>query len=205
MKIILASASPRRARLLEQINLEFKISPSDVEEIIDSQLSPEELVQSLAQQKGESVLQLYPGSFVIAADTIVRYKGRYLGKPESESEAEQMLSELSGSSHRVYSGVYLATTDSLGKPVQAVTFSEQTKVTFSALDQSEIKRYIQSGSPMDKAGSYGIQDDFGAVFVKRIEGDYNNVVGFPLHSFYQTLKIHFPEIYNDLFNDTDAE
>lgn len=200
MKIILASASPRRAQLLKQINLRFEISPSDVEEVIDSRLAPDELVQSLALQKGESMLQYYPGAFVIAADTIVYYNDRYLGKPESEKDAADMLAEMSAASHLVYSGVYLATTDHNGNPEQTLTFSEKTKVTFAALDESEINQYIQSGSPMDKAGSYGIQDDFGAVFVKRIEGDYNNVVGFPLHSFYQNVKNHFPTLFKDLFN-----
>ena len=200
MKIILASASPRRAQLLKQINLTFAISPSDIEEVMDETLSPERLVESLAQQKGESVLSDHPDSFIIAADTIVTINGKYLGKPIDENDAEAMLQQLSANTHEVYSGVFLAVTGQTGKAVNSLTFSEETKVTFGALDRSEILKYIATGSPMDKAGSYGIQDDFGAVFVKKIQGDYNNVVGFPLHAFYQQVKHHFPKIFSQLFN-----
>jgi len=200
MKIILASASPRRAQLLKQINLTFAISPSDIEEVMDETLSPERLVESLAQQKGESVLSDHPDSFIIAADTIVTINGKYLGKPIDENDAEAMLQQLSANTHEVYSGVFLAVTGQTGKAVNSLTFSEETKVTFGALDRSEILKYVATGSPMDKAGSYGIQDDFGAVFVKKIQGDYNNVVGFPLHAFYQQVKHHFPKIFSQLFN-----
>jgi len=200
MKIILASASPRRAQLLKQINLTFAISPSDIEEVMDETLSPERLVESLAQQKGESVLSDHPDSFIIAADTIVTINGKYLGKPIDENDAEAMLQQLSTNTHEVYSGVFLAVTGQTGKAVNSLTFSEETKVTFGALDRSEILKYVATGSPMDKAGSYGIQDDFGAVFVKKIQGDYNNVVGFPLHAFYQQVKHHFPKIFSQLFN-----
>ncbi len=199
MKIILASASPRRAQLLKQINLTFKVSPSHIEEVMDESLSPGHLVESLARQKGESVLQINPNSFIIAADTIVTLNGKYLGKPVDESDAESMLRNLSTQTHEVYSGVYLAVTDKNGKTLNSHTFSEETKVTFGALEDSEIRKYVATGSPMDKAGSYGIQDDFGAVFVKQIQGDYNNVVGFPLHAFYQKVKHHFPKIFNQLF------
>lgn len=200
MKIILASASPRRAQLLKQINITFTISPSDIEEIMDTSLTPDRLVESLARQKGESVLQKHPDSFIISADTIVTINGNFLGKPVDENEAEAMLRNLSAQTHEVYSGVYLAKTNQNGDPVMSQTFSEETKVTFGALEDSEIKKYVATGSPMDKAGSYGIQDDFGAVFVKQIEGDYNGVVGFPLHAFYQQVKHHFPNIFNQLFN-----
>lgn len=200
MKIILASASPRRAQLLKQINLTFTVSPSDIEEVMDENLSPDRLVESLAQQKGNSVLQEHPNSFIIAADTIVTLNGKYLGKPIDENNAETMLRNLSSRTHEVYSGVYLAVTDEKGKSINSHTFSEETKVTFGALEDSEIRKYVATGSPMDKAGSYGIQDDFGAVFVKQIQGDYNNVVGFPLYAFYQKVKLHFPKIFSQLFN-----
>ncbi len=201
MKIVLASASPRRAQLLKQINLSFTVSPSDIEEVMEENLSPERLVESLAQQKGESVLSDHPDSFVIAADTIVTINGKYLGKPIDEHDAEVMLQNLSTQTHEVYSGVYLALTNEKGINVKSHTFSEETKVTFGALEKSEIRKYVETGSPMDKAGSYGIQDDFGAVFVKKIEGDYNNVVGFPLYAFYQATKLHFPKIFSQLFNN----
>ena len=200
MKIILASASPRRAQLLKQINLTFTVSPSHIEEVMDENLSPDRLVESLAQQKGESVLSDHPDSFIIAADTIVTINGKYLGKPTDENDAEAMLQNLSTQTHEVYSGVYLALTNEKGKMLNSRVFSEETKVTFGALEESEIRKYVATGSPMDKAGSYGIQDDFGAVFVKQIHGDYYNVVGFPLHAFYQQVKHHFPKIFSQLFN-----
>jgi septum formation protein len=199
MKIILASASPRRSHLLKQINLNFIVSPSDIEEVMDDNMNPEELVQSLARQKGESVFQQHPNSFIIAADTIVSLNGSYLGKPQNKDDAKVMLARMSDQTHEVYSGVYLALTHQNGTLIKHRTFSEETKVTFGALDESEIERYVSTGSPMDKAGSYGIQDDFGAVFVKKINGDYNNVVGFPLFKFYDQVKLHFPNVFKQLF------
>lgn len=197
MKIVLASASPRRAQLLKQLNLSFTVFPSDIEEVMDSTLSPEMLVQSLAEQKGVSVVEKHPESFIIAADTIVCLDGEFLGKPESDEEAVSMLSEMSEKTHEVYSGVWLAQTDPHGNLNTTVSFAEKTKVTFGPLDPVDIRRYVAGGSPMDKAGSYGIQDDFGAVFVKSIEGDYNNVVGFPLYAFYQQVKGEFPNVFNE--------
>lgn len=204
MKIILASASPRRKKLLQQINLTFTVSPSPVEEILDDRLSPEELVQSLASQKGRDVARHKPDSFIIAADTIVYFRGEFLGKPANAQEARQMLHELSGEYHEVYSGVFLAETDSEGKVRSSFSFSERTKVTFAALTDQEIQRYVQTGNPMDKAGAYGIQDDMGALFVKEIQGDYNNVVGFPLHSFYQHMKTQFPDLHKLFFSSNET-
>jgi septum formation protein len=200
MKIVLASASPRRARLLRQINLSFTVDPSDIDEVVDPELSPVQLVESLAEQKGRSVMPAHPESLIIASDTIVCLNGDYLGKPESPNEARAMLLSMSRQTHEVYSGVWLAQTGPNAEPIHTVSFAEKTKVTFAALDEAEINRYIATGSPMDKAGSYGIQDDFGAVFVERIEGDYNNVVGFPLQAFYRTLKSEFPQLFKSLFN-----
>jgi len=199
MEIVLASASPRRSQLLNQLNLSFTVSPSHIEEVMDMSLPADRLVESLAMQKGESVVKDHPTSFIIAADTIVCLNGVYLGKPESAHEAMEMLTDMSDKSHEVYSGVWLAVSNSSGQIQRTITFSEKTKVTFGALDPVDIKRYIAGGSPMDKAGSYGIQDDFGAVFVKSIEGDYNNVVGFPLYAFYQQVKNHFPDVFKKHF------
>ncbi|MEX0906202.1 MAG: Maf family protein [Balneolaceae bacterium] len=200
MKIILASASPRRKKLLEQINLTFEVCPSPIHEHIDEQLSPAELVQSLAIQKGEDVASKHPNAFIIAADTMVYFKNTFLGKPSDAEEAENMLSQISGKTHKVYSGVYLAETGQDARVKKSFSFSERTNVTFSPLTEQEIKRYIKTGSPFDKAGAYGIQDDMGALFVKRINGDYNNVVGFPLHSFYQNLKSEFPDLIKHFFS-----
>jgi len=110
-----------------------------------------------------------------------------------------MLSVLSGATHSVFTGCFLAEADDEGTIQKELSFSVETKVTFSELDKMEIERYVKSGSPMDKAGSYGIQDDLGALFVKRIDGDYYNVVGFPLNEFYNRLKSNFHNIYETLF------
>lgn len=202
MKIILASASPRRKKLLEQIHLPFEIHPSTVQEKLDNSLSPGDLVKELAGQKGADVALKFPDAFIIAADTIVSMNDSLLGKPTDKTDAKLMLASLSGKTHEVYTGVYLAETGSNGAIKKAFTFSERTKVTFSALTGQEIDRYVQTGSPLDKAGAYGIQDDMGALFVKQIKGDYNNVVGFPLHSFYQNLKNEFPGLYNRYFSNS---
>lgn len=199
MKIILASASPRRKKLLNQINLSFTVDPSDVDEHIDTDESPDIISENLALQKGKDVAARHPDSFIISADTIVCFNGQILGKPASKEEAVNMLVLLSSNSHDVFTGVNLGITDHRGVFLEQVTFHEKTKVTFAALELQEINYYVQSGIPMDKAGSYGIQDDWGALFVKEIEGDYNNVVGFPLHSFYQTVKKRFPSFYKETF------
>lgn len=186
--IILASASPRRKKLLEQINLTFRVHPSGVSESYPPDWSPSRIVQKLAFRKAEDIAANYQNALVIGADTIVTFRDKVLEKPEDTEDARRMLKMLSGATHQVYSGVALCKTDSGNNIIDSVTFSEKTDVFFGELDSEMIDRYIQTGSPMDKAGGYGIQDDFGAIFVKRIEGDYYNVVGFPLHSFYTTLK-----------------
>lgn len=200
MKIVLASASPRRKKLLQQVNLSFEVDPSTIHEEIDPSLPPDQLVKNLAEQKGRDVAPKHPASFIIAADTLVWFNKTILSKPENTGEAKEMLCRLSGNTHSVYSGVFLCTTDINGDIQTEALFSERTKVTFSALSDQEIARYVQTGNPLDKAGAYGIQDDWGALFVKKINGDYNNVVGFPLHSFYQQVKSSFPEIFNLYFN-----
>jgi len=187
IEIILASASPRRHHLFNQMGIDFNVSPADIEEHVDSDLSPDEIVQDLARQKGEVVAKQFSNSVIISADTIVTFNGEILGKPSSKDEAEAMLRKLSGNEHTVYSGVYVALTAD-GKITDHITLFERTNVIFSTLEDSEISRYVDSGSPMDKAGAYGIQDDAGALFVESIRGDYYNVVGFPMNAFYQTLK-----------------
>lgn len=199
MKIILASASPRRATLLKQLNIDFETDPSAIDEIADPGLSPSNLVEALSGLKGRDVAERHESSLVIAADTIVCYQNQILGKPAGESEARTMLTMLSGNSHDVYSGVWVGLTNSNASIEHSFSFSERTKVTFSSLSESEINFYIGGGSPMDKAGAYGIQDDFGALFVNRIEGDYYNVVGFPLNAFYRNLRNQFPHIHKTIF------
>ncbi|MEX0771557.1 MAG: Maf family protein [Balneolales bacterium] len=193
MNIILASASPRRKSLLEQINLKFETAPQNIDEAIDTTVSPESFAVSTARRKAEKAASEFSDALIIGSDTIVVYKGEVLGKPAVEAEAFSMLKKLSGNTHTVITGVVLIRTGAEGQMQSKEEFFEYTKVTFSPLEEDEIRDYIKTGSPMDKAGAYGIQDDWGSVFVNRIEGDYYNVVGFPLNRFYQTLKIFAPE------------
>jgi septum formation protein len=192
-QIILASQSPRRKKLLEQIGVSFIVSPSDAEEI-SSQTDPALLVEDLALLKAEDVAQKHPESLIIGADTIVVHQDKTIGKPADKSEAFKFLSTLSDSTHSVFTGVAFVKSDKNGLITNKHTFHEQTKVTFSALAKDDINAYINTGNPLDKAGAYGIQDDLGALFVEKISGDYYNVVGFPLNRFYRELKLFMPEM-----------
>ncbi|MBE7032395.1 MAG: septum formation inhibitor Maf [Ruminococcaceae bacterium] len=188
-EIILASNSPRRKELLGMLGLEFSVIPDNTPECIDQQLSPAEVVMALAKFKGDNVrktLSKNRDAIIIAADTVVAIDGVVLGKPKSKADAEKMLSRLSGKSHNVYTGVYLIENLS-GK---SANFYEKTEVFFKNLDINEIKDYINTGEPMDKAGSYGIQN-FGSLFVEKINGDYFNVVGLPVCSLGKTLTKDF--------------
>lgn len=191
LKFVLASQSPRRKKLLRQMGLVFEVMPADVDE--DSpERDPAALVESLSLQKASAVAHIRKQALVIGADTIVVHNGAILGKPADEADAHRMLRQLSGETHQVYTGVALVRE---GKEHEKITktFHVKTNVTFSSLSDTEILSYIKSGSPMDKAGAYGIQDDRGSVFVERIEGDYYNVVGLPLNRLYQELKLVYPE------------
>ncbi len=193
MRIILASQSPRRKKLLQQLGFKFDVIPSSVNEDTDEK-DPVLLVESLALQKARDVSTSNSNSLIIGSDTIVVNKNKILGKPENAIEASEMLNELSGEQHFVYTGVAVLETNSQSKIIRSVNFSVATKVFFSNLDQKDIDAYIKTGSPMDKAGSYGIQDDWGATFVEKIEGDFYNVVGLPLNRLYSELKSHFPTV-----------
>lgn len=198
MKVVLASSSPRRKQLLKQIRLSFLVDPSSVNEDIDENISAVEIVKTLARRKGLDIATKYSNALVIAADTIVWFENQMLGKPENKQQAITMLRRLSGNTHSVYTGVWVGLTS--GESLKTnILFSERTKVTFETLTQEEIDAYISNNHPYDKAGAYGIQDDMGCLFVKKIDGDYNNVVGFPLFTFYQQLKIHLPDIHRKLF------
>lgn len=182
--IILASQSPRRAHLLQQIGLDFSIQPSNIIEEIDESLSYAENVKRLALHKAEDLFKQNNAGIIIGADTIVVIDGKILGKPDSTQNAKEMLRMLSGRTHTVFTGFALV--DAASK--KSYIDSEQTDVTFRELTDAEISDYVNSGSPMDKAGAYGIQDDFGAVFVEKISGCYYTVVGFPLAKFYQAFR-----------------
>ncbi len=187
--VILASASPRRKELLEQAGISFTIMPSSAEEkTIDD--APNVIVENLAFTKANDIYQQLKKEkrdnfIVIGADTIVHYNGDILGKPEDEQEAYDILSMLSDRTHQVYTGVCIIHKGSNGKQIEI--FSERTDVTFYPLTSYEIKNYIETGDPLDKAGSYGIQGPF-AIHIREIKGDYNNVVGLPIAKLYQTMK-----------------
>ena len=171
--IILASASPRRKEILELADLDFDIMPSDAEEIT-AKTAPHEVVMELASIKARDIYERSDKqSMVIGADTVVAYHGQVLGKPADEADAKRTLMMLSGQTHEVYTGVCL--------------IEDGEAKTFYEISEDEIERYIETGEPMDKAGSYGIQGK-AAVFIKGIEGDYYNVVGFPIARFLQEIR-----------------
>ncbi len=177
MDWILASASPRRKELFGEIVKTFEIIPAKGEENAREN-TPERLVQSLARQKAEEIaaLPVAKGKGVLGADTVVSLDGEILGKPKDEADAWRMLKGLSGKTHEVYTGVCIVYRDCTGAQIVR-TKSACTKVTFHALSDEYIKEYIASGSPMDKAGAYGIQD---GGLVEKIEGSFTNVVGLPV-------------------------
>ncbi|HOI30292.1 MAG TPA: Maf family protein [Melioribacteraceae bacterium] len=181
--IYLASKSPRRRKLLKQLGIKFKSFTVDLnEEILDGE-HPVQTVKRLALHKSELALNNVRSGIVITADTIVVLNKKIIGKPVDRTDAFRILSNLSGRTHTVYTGFVIA--DKItGKRIIGY---EKTSVTFKKLSSKEIRDYIKTGSPMDKAGAYGIQDDFGAVFVKRIDGCYYNVVGLPLAKLYKSL------------------
>lgn len=176
-RIILASQSPRRRQLLGQIGLtDFDILVPDADESYDPSLTPQEIVSSISRKKAEAARALAGDSdaVILAADTMVFLDGLRLGKPHSETEAFEMLSALSGREHLVCTGVTVCRGDRLE------TRPETTAVRFADLTEEDIRRYIATGEPMDKAGAYGIQG-LAALFVTGIAGDYFNVMGLPLH------------------------
>ena len=181
MAIILASASPRRRELLKFITEDFTVRVSDAQEVTDPALPAEETVKSLAVIKGEAVAEGFPADTVISADTIVVLDGKILGKPKNEEAAFRMLSSLSGRTHEVFTGVCVLHSG------RRLVFAERTEVSFFPLSEDEIREYIATGEPADKAGAYGIQGK-GCTLVKAISGDYNNVVGLPVAGLNRLLK-----------------
>ena len=175
MNIILASASPRRRELLERIGItDFTIAAPNVDESVEPGLSPADMVERLSLRKARAAASRFgPDELILAADTVVALDGAVLGKPRDGDDAFAMLSALSGREHRVYTGVTVLRGD------RAVTQHEETAVTFRALSPEEIRGYIATGEPLDKAGAYGIQG-VGALLVSGIRGDYSNVMGLPV-------------------------
>ncbi len=188
--LVLASESPRRRALLDRINVPFRAQGSPADETLTEPTPPATAVRRLARRKARPVATEHPSALVLAADTVVVHDGEILNKPESPSHAEAMLRRLSATSHTVYTGIALVQWAS----DHATSAVEDTEVVLGSLSDAEIRAYVESGSPMDKAGAYGIQDHVAPFFVERIEGDYYNVVGLPLRRFYRTLRREFGDL-----------
>lgn len=182
-RLILASGSPRRSEMMSRITTEFKIMIPDIDETMTDNESPSEMVERLALEKAQVIIQKTGGKYpVLAADTIVVHN-RVLGKPTDEEDACRMLEELANDSHFVITGVAIVH-PSISK---RISFTEKTEVFFGPINKSEIEAYVKSGEPMDKAGSYGIQGA-GGCFITKINGCFYNVMGFPLNRIYNYLK-----------------
>jgi septum formation protein len=175
MSLILASASPRRAEILQNLGLTFEICPSHTDESFKDGLKPAEIVELLAERKAADVLSHFHEGIIIGSDTIVVLDGKVLGKPKNEAEAIGMLSELRGKTHSVFSGLAVLQVQTGKKKIGHI----ETHVQMRNFSDSEMKSYIQTGEPMDKAGAYAIQG-IGSIFVDRISGDYFSVVGMPV-------------------------
>lgn len=171
--LYLASSSPRRSELLQLAGLEFIAEPTAVSESVLHGTPPMQIVEQLSARKAEAAAKLHPTDTILAADTIVVLKGRIMGKPKDAEAAKAMLKLLSGNTHQVYTGYTIIR----GK--KFLCNHEVTSVEFYALTPKEIDDYVASGEPLDKAGAYGIQGK-GGLFVKRINGDFYNVVGLPI-------------------------
>ena len=184
-KIILASGSPRRKEILEQVGIEFSVITSNDEEVIQKS-SPEEIVEELATRKACSVASdMEEGTIVIGADTMVAIDGQVMGKPKDEGNAKDMIRKLQGKKHQVYTGV-CAVVKEAGKEDRLIHFVEATHVWVHSMTEAQIDAYVATGEPLDKAGAYGIQGKF-AVYIEKIEGDYLNIVGFPVSKLYERL------------------
>ena len=189
MHLILASASPRRQELLKLFGIPFLVRVADIDETMDPGAAPFDEVARLSREKALAVSRV-KGDIVIAADTIVVCEGNILGKPRDPEEAFAMLSLLSGRDHQVMTGCTVLKGDAVH------TFTEVTDLHFRPLTEKEIRRYVQSGEPMDKAGAYGIQGG-AALFCEKMVGDYYNVMGLPVCRLGQVLKAVAPEIMEE--------
>lgn len=179
-KIILASASPRRKELMELAGYDFEVICANIVEVVPEEAMPQEVVMSLALQKAQAVAAEHKEAVVIGSDTVVALDGKILGKPHSEQEACEMLRSLSGRTHKVFTRVAIV----CGGKVK--NFFDETDVEFYSLGDDEIKKYVATGEPTDKAGAYGIQGK-GSVLVKRINGDFFSVMGLPIAKLYREM------------------
>lgn len=184
LPIILASASPRRKELLEQLQLTFEILPACGPETI-METDPPQVVIDLSRQKAEEIAKrTTKDAIILGADTIVTWKNKIMGKPKTPAQAVEMLTQLSGRTHSVYTGVTAIIRSNGNSSLHS--FAEETRVTFYSMTSEDIDAYVATKDPMDKAGAYGIQG-ICAKYIKGIEGDYNNVVGLPIGRLYQEI------------------
>ena len=182
-KIVLASASPRRKELLERAGLKFVVDASDYEEDLSLRMPARRLARYLSCEKAKAVAEKYKNAIIIAADTIISLDDKVFGKPHTNSEAIKMLNILNGWAHDVITGFTIMDTGE----VKSVSRSVVTKVYFRKMTMREIEAYVRTGEPLDKAGAYAIQG-IGAAMLKKIEGDYNNVVGLPVDAVMKELR-----------------
>jgi len=179
--LILASKSPRRQELLRSLEVDFEIRTKEVDESFPATIPVNEVAEYLAVKKSQAFEDLKGSELVITSDTTVLNDGQILNKAENAQEAFEMIQSLSGKTHQVITGVCLRSSN------KKVSFSETTKVTFRKLEKAEIEHYIKNYKPFDKAGAYGIQEWIGMVGIEKIEGDFYNVMGLPLHKLYKHL------------------
>ncbi|WP_342598503.1 Maf family protein [Psychrobacillus sp. FSL H8-0483] len=191
-QIILASESPRRKELFGKLGIPFEVQPSSVNEEVEGEHTPEEFALSIAKLKATAIAEKNPHAVVIGADTTVRLGNELLSKPANNEEAKKYLQQLSGKVHNVITGVSI---QGLGS---SLGFTESTQVKFYDLTDEQIDAYVATGDSLDKAGAYGIQT-LGGLFVEKIQGDYNNVVGLPISRLFQTLlNLHIIEFDKEL-------
>lgn len=192
IKFILASASPRRKELVGHLQIPFEIITSNIDEI-SSEIAPGKFASDIASQKGMAVFNSLKDSnniFLVSSDTVVSLDGQIYGKPKNRDEARIFLSQLAGKTHSVYTGVFMLL--SLEGRVSQTSFVEETKVTFNNINDDLMNRYLATGDSLDKAGAYGIQGP-SLTFISKVEGDYANVVGFPLSRFVSETQSFFDE------------
>jgi septum formation protein len=188
MPIVLASASPRRQQLLRDSGVEFVVRPANIEEVQQDGEHPLSFAERMARDKARAIRASTPESVVLGADTIVVARDQVLGKPTDAADAVRMLRLLSNRQHFVITGVCLIGTDSQGENFEDIR-SEKTAVHFAALTDTEIRDYVATGEPMDKAGAYAIQGH-ASRWISKIEGDYSNVVGLPVDLVLRMLQEH---------------
>lgn len=186
LTLVLGSKSPRRQALIQELGFPVEVRLDEIEEIYPDTLTADQVPEYLARLKAQPLIgTLQSNEILVTSDTVVLLDGKVMGKPKNAEDAVQMLHRLSGEQHSVISGV------SLISLTQAHSFSSRTEVYFSVLTDAEINHYVEKFAPLDKAGSYGIQEWIGYVGVSKIEGCYYNVMGLPLHDVYHAVKTHF--------------